>query len=86
MHVGDLFQEILVLIIILDLDLLECRCLIFDGNVVNMSIASADFLLDFDVFKTVVSFHDGVVGKKIKHDRYIIINNLLKHLFKMANM
>ena len=86
MHVGDLFKKILVLVVILDLDLLECGCLIFDGNVVNMGIASADFLLHFDVFKTVVSFHDGVVGKKIKHDWYIIINNLLKHLFKMTNM
>ena len=86
MHVGDLFKKILVLVVILDLDLLECGRLIFNGNVVNMGIASADFLLDFDVFKAVVSFHDCMVGKKIKHDRYIIINNLLKHLFKMANM
>lgn len=67
LHIGDLLQKALVLVVVLDFNLLEGVVVVLDGGGVDVRIASAQLLLHFDVLKAVVALKHGVVREKIKH-------------------
>ena len=66
-HTADLFQKVLVLEIVFDLDLFEGVSVLFYSSYVDLSIASAQFLVYFYIFQAKVSFQHFMVSKKIKH-------------------
>lgn len=57
----------MILIVVFDLDLFQSIGPFLYGGSVHVSISSAKLFFNLDIFKAIVTFHDSMVGKKIKH-------------------
>ena len=66
-HVRNLFQKVLILVVSFDLDLLQGVVLVLDEDIVDIGVASPQFLLDLDLLKPVVALQDLVIGKETEH-------------------
>jgi hypothetical protein len=72
LHVRNFFKEVLILIVVFDLDLFESIILFLYGSSIDVSIAAAKLFFNLYVLEAIVSLHDRVVGKKIKHSDYCL--------------